>query len=173
MSTTTTTTTIITDAVEPPRQLAAQFLRSPAHGWSVGIPGAIGEFIYDANEPVTMDTGDGVLDAITDRGAIRINLSHRTVCVALEGTGECTGGWTQSVAFCVPEDEGCCAAHSVLTELGPDRGALTSEGRREFLFDLGLGSRQVQFCVRTGDPALLAVLRKGVGHSILDRKSVV
>ena len=159
------TTMTTTNAVDP-AQLAERHLRSPAHGWSVGIPGAIGEFIYDADEPVTFSTDGGALSAVTARGGIRITLPAQTSCIALEGIAECTGGWTQSVAFCVPEDQACCEATDVLTERGPDHCALTPEGRQEFLFDLGLGSNQIQFCVRTGAAGLLDVLRAGAGKSI-------
>ena len=162
---TTTTTMITTDAIDPV-QLAEQYLRSPAHGWSVGIPGAIGEFMYDADEPVTFSIDGGALSAFTDRGGIQISLPAQTTCVALEGIAECTGGWTQSVAFCVPEVVGCCEAISVITEHGRDHFALTPAGRTEYLFDLGLGSKQVQFCVRTADAGLLEVLRAGAGRSI-------
>jgi hypothetical protein len=132
----------------------------------VGIPGAIGEFMYDADEPVTFSTDGGALSAVTARGGIRIALPVQTTCIALEGVAECTGGWTQSVAFCVPEDQACREVSHVLNERGPDHGALTPAGQPEILFDLGLGSNQIQFCVRTGDAGLLDVLRAGAGRSI-------
>jgi len=165
-TTITTTTNMITTDAATPAQLAAQHLRSPAHGWSVGIPGAIGEFMYDRDEAVTFSQDGGALSAVTARGGIRITLPAQTTCVALEGIAECTGGWTQSIAFCVAGEVGRCEITSVFTEHGHDHSALTPAGREEFLFDLGLGSNQVQFCVRTGDAALLEVLRTGVGKSI-------
>jgi hypothetical protein len=147
-------------------QLAARYLRSPAHGWSIGIPGAIGEFMYDAGEPVRFDAGGRSLSAVTARGAIAITLPAESRCVALESPAECSGGTNQIVAFCVPEELASAPARDVLTELGPDQAALAAGGRDEILFDLGLGSALVQFCVRSGDATLLAVLRSGTGRSI-------
>jgi hypothetical protein len=164
MNTTTSTTTVTggTDAA----LLAARYLRSPDHGWSVGIPGAIGEFMYDDGEDVTFGGHGNVLSAVTARGGIRITLPVRATAVALEEIAECTGGWNQCVAFCAEAGEARIEALDVLTEVGPDDDALTAQGRGETLFDLGLGSAQVRFCVRTADPALLDVLRTGAGRSI-------
>src|SRR5690606_986685 len=129
----TTTATTAPDAA----RLAARFLASPAHGWSIGITGAIGEFMYDADEPVAFGGDGNVLTAVTRRGAICMRLPAETIAVAYEEIAECTGSWNQGVAFCVPARMARVPAVDVLTELGPDRDALTAEGRGRILFDLG------------------------------------
>ena len=55
----------------------------------------------------------------------------------------------------------------VLTELGADRGALRDIDRDALLFDLGVEAPHVDFCVRTADAELIAVLRQAAGQSIL------
>ena len=49
--------------------------------------------------------------------------------------------------------------------LGEDRAG---EIGRQRIFDLGLGSPYLRFCIRSGDPELLAVLRSALGSSLLD-----
>jgi hypothetical protein len=55
---------------------------------------------------------------------------------------------------------------TVLTECGPDDEALRPQDRAAVLFDLGLGTAQVDVCVRTADPETLAHLRAGLGRSL-------
>lgn len=162
----TTATATTTETSQTAMALAAEFLRSPAHGWSVGITGAIGEFMYDAGESVSVTTHQGSLSAVTPRGAVGITLPAHATCLAIEDIAECTGGWNQSVAFCVPARDARVEALDVITELGPDRDALTEAGRAELLFDLGLGSVEIRFCVRTAEAALVEVLRAGAGRSV-------
>jgi hypothetical protein len=46
------------------------------------------------------------------------------------------------------------SGRQVFTEIGADGGALRAEDRDGVLFDLGLGTLQVDACVRVGDPAV-------------------
>jgi len=55
---------------------------------------------------------------------------------------------------------------AVLTEIGPDHGALRAEDRTAALFDLGLGTLQLDACVRSGDAATVTALRNWVGQSL-------
>ena len=57
---------------------------------------------------------------------------------------------------------------TVLTECGPDHEALRPQDRAAVLFDLGLGTEQVDVCVRTADPEALAQLRAGLGRSLFE-----
>jgi hypothetical protein len=57
---------------------------------------------------------------------------------------------------------------SVLTELGPDTGALLIEDREGVLFDLGLDALQADLCVRFADEATVAQLREHVGGSVFE-----
>lgn len=53
-----------------------------------------------------------------------------------------------------------------LTEIGNDADALRGEDRDGVLFDLGLGSRQVDVCIRSADLKTVAALRACAGRSI-------
>ena len=56
----------------------------------------------------------------------------------------------------------------VLTEVGPDREALRAEDRAATLFDLGLGTLQLDACVRIADADVVAALRNWVGRSLFE-----
>ena len=144
-------------------------LRGPGSRWSIGILGAIGEFGYDAGEPAAIDTTGAIKTVVTPRGAIAVHLVDDVRCIAHE-SGEEGGG--EALSFCLPERAALLPVHDVPTELGPDVDAITTDKRSHRLFDLGLGSPYLQFCIRTSDPELLAVLRGSLASSLLDPTSV-
>ena len=60
------------------------------------------------------------------------------------------------------------ARRHVLTELGPDTGGLRDCDREAILFDLGLGTLQVDACVRVSDAAVITELRTATGRSVFE-----
>jgi hypothetical protein len=129
--------------------------------WSIGTFGAIAEFTRDAEETAAFDRGTGAISVVTARGAMRIDAHDALRPIASESLTE--QSWNQRVALCLPE--GACAMNrrAVLTEIGPDHGALRAEDRIAALFDLGLGTLQLDACVRSGDAATVTALRNWVG----------
>ncbi|CAM3240652.1 hypothetical protein SAMN04488021_13427 [Paracoccus aminovorans] len=141
-------------------------MRNPGTGWSMGSFGAIAEFHHVAGDPAaTPLPGCGI---VTARGGIRLENIAAIRPVAWEGLSPRPHRWQQGVALCLPEGETGTARRSVLTELGPDTGALRDQDREAVLFDLGLDQPQVDFCVRTSDPALIAALRAECGRGVFE-----
>jgi hypothetical protein len=99
---------------------------------------------------------------------MRIKNIPGTECIAYEEPSPCIKSWSQSVAFCIPESAITTPKRSVLTELGPDRNAVMESGREKLLFDMGVNSSTLQFCVRTNDDELLKVLRENCGRPIFE-----
>jgi hypothetical protein len=130
--------------------------------WSLGTFGAIAEFARDPDEPVTLKRGAKALTAVTERGGIRIAPSARTRLFAFETTTK--ESWSPRVALCLPQDRCAMNRRGVLTELGPDSGALRKQDRTGILFDLGIGALQVDACVRVADPQVAAQLRSHCGQ---------
>lgn len=126
--------------------------------WSIGSFGAIGEFHQDLGEALIVNDRD-VLTRATARGAIRIVERSDIVPVAYELLSPRPHRWSQGVALCLTHEKALRTQRSVLTEIGPDTDALRPSDRDEILFDVGLAQPQVDFCVRTRDPDLLAILR--------------
>lgn len=138
-------------------------------GWSMGTFGAIAEFHQDESEPAVINLPD-VLTRATRRGAIRLDASALTqvMPVAYETLSPKRHRWSQALALCLPEAVARRAARNVLTEIGPDDGAIRGIDRTGMLFDMGLSLPQCDFCIRTTDPKLLGTLRMNLGRSLFE-----
>lgn len=134
-------------------------------GWSIGTFGAIAEFHQDEGETAVVDRPDR-LERATNRGAIRL-LPHADLrTIAYEALSPRPHRWIQGVALCLPAETARRKVRTVVTELGPDEDAIRPEDRSAILFDMGLGAAQIDFCVRTRNPELLAALREAAGQPI-------
>jgi len=132
--------------------------------WSLGTFGAIAEFTRDADEAAAISRADDMISAVTARGGLRIEACRDVRPIASESlTSE---SWSHRVALCLPQEACAMSGRSVLTEVGPDRDALRAEDRSAVLFDLGLGALQVDVCVRSNDPAIVAALRSCTGKCL-------
>jgi len=134
-------------------------------GWNIGSFGAIAEFHQDQGEPAPVA---GPLVRATARGALRIERTEDVVPIAWEALSKDPARWQQGIALCLPDAEAMRPARQVLTELGPDRDAIRPEDRGAIVFDMGLGQRNLDFCVRTADPGLIAVLRAQMGRALTE-----
>lgn len=132
--------------------------------FGIGVMGAIGEFIRDADEPVLA----APLSRITERGGILLRQDHPNArLLAWEEVSTDPLLWRQAVALILPEAEAAVGGGSFVNELGPDADALRSEDRSAVLFDMGVGFSHLRACVRTADPVLIETLRAGCGMHLL------
>ncbi len=138
-------------------------LAESSSSWSVGEFGVLAEF-HHAHAAVE----NRGLTAKTRGGAIRLRPRAEVRVLAYETPSPNPRLWNHGIAFCLPEAVATMDRRSGVTEVGEDRDAIFEEGKRELLFDLGLGRRSVNFCVRTSDPALVALLRRAQGRSVLE-----
>lgn len=138
-------------------------------GWSIGSFGAIGEFHQRPSDVLAQDDPDR-LTRVTDKGGIRLDRARLAdvTPIAFETLSPRPERWGQGLALCLPTDKAVAARRSLLTELGPDTEAFRPEDRNSILFDMGLDQPQIDFCVRTCDPELLAVLRAQTGRSLFE-----
>jgi len=133
-------------------------------GWSVGTFGAIAEFTRDAGAPADLhQTSDGI-SVVTDKGGLSIAPLPGLRLIASESPT--TESWSHRVALCLPQESCAMSQRSTLTEIGPDGAALRAEDRNGVLFDLGLGTLQIDACVRVGDPDVVAALRDHTRKSV-------
>lgn len=152
------------------KRVLQEHLAKPVSGFGIGSLGAIAEFHRDDGEPLAFVASDG-LTVATHRGAIGVSPRDQTTPLAYETLGGRPGRWQHGVAFCVPDALAISRRRAVLTEIGPDEKAIREEDRDDVLFDMGLGALNIDFCIRTGEPALIALLRKQVGRPVLVRES--
>jgi hypothetical protein len=133
-------------------------------GWSLGTFGAIAEFTRDANEAATIAREGNRVVVVTARGGICLQARPDLRAIASESLTP--SAWNQRVALCLPEPACAMSARTVLTEVGLDADALRANDRAAVLFDLGLGALQIDACVRSADPKVIAALRDCAGNSI-------
>jgi len=132
--------------------------------WSLGTFGAIAGFTRDADEPAALHRTSRTLAVATARGGLRMEASGALRLIASESLT--ADSWSQRVALCLPHDVCAMSGRTEFTEIGPDSDALRDEDRESVLFDLGLGTLQVDACVRSGDPEMVATLRGCIGKSV-------
>lgn len=144
--------------------LLAEQLANAETAWSIGTFGAIAEFVREPDEPTKIGRGDETISAITEKGALCIKAHPQLRPFASESLT--TQGWSQRVSLCVPHRLAAMNQRMELTELGPDRDAVRSEDRTGVLFDIGLGTLQIDACIRSSDPGIVAALRRQVGKSV-------
>jgi hypothetical protein len=142
--------------------LLLDHIRDHSSSWSCGRFGAIAEFHRDADEPVEIATEPAIV-ATTSRGAIRVELLPELRLVAYETISKCIESWGQGVVLCLPRERAVMGGRTVVTELGPDAGAVRGQDRDAVLFDLGVGGAQSDTCIRSGDPETIALLRAMAG----------
>ena len=143
----------------------AAHMADPASGFSVGALGALAEFHRAEGEALALDDRDGLRIA-TGRGALAIGALAGVVPVAYEYPAADGESWRHGVVFCLAAARARGAARRTLAELGPDMAAVRPEDRAGLLFDMGAGAANVDFCVRSSDPALVAALRAAVGRPV-------
>ena len=145
-----------------PSELVAAHLKQASTSWSIGVLGALAEFFRAPDEAHATDSATCV---VTERGGIRIAVNGATRTVPCPAGGEPSG-----IALCLPAAGCTMHGRSVITEAGPDHGALRDRDRDGVLFDLGLGSAYFDFYIRTADPATIKRLREGLGWSLFDAR---
>ncbi len=142
-----------------------EHLHTPSSSFSIGSFGAIAEFHRRGDEPLVLDDREG-LTVATERGGLKIELVEGVSPLAYETLSGRRDRWQHGVIFCLPKAQATSSQRDVLTELGPDEEAIRPEDRGAILFDMGLAARNIDFCVRTSDAALLDVLRQGAGRPL-------
>ena len=150
---------------DPLAFLCAQLADCDNH-WSVGTFGAIAEFTRDPDERVTFASAGDAVAAVTARGGLRIVPPPELRLVASESATR--ESWSHRVALCLADDRCAMSRRDTLTELGPDAQALRDDDREATLFDLGLGTLQVDACIRVSDPTVAAALRPHLGRNVFE-----
>jgi hypothetical protein len=129
--------------------LVERSLVDGVRGWSMGVQGALAEFVVVAGESVDIRRRGRSVEALTAGGGIRLTISDQTVAY-----GDESGTVTLAVARATLP-----APSLEVTVAAADPGALRPEDAPAVLVDLAVGHSAAAFCVRTPDPALVARLR--------------
>lgn len=148
---------------EDPFAALAGHVRDPACAFSLGVFGAIAEFMRDAGEDADMDAGDARIAILTARGALAARRHPEMVLADYAVPSRHPARRVPGRALCLPAAAAARAGRRVVTELGPDADAVRPEDRCAVLFDLGVGLSTTEACVRTRAPEAVAALRAAEG----------
>jgi hypothetical protein len=148
--------------------LLREHLESFANAWSVGVFGAIAEFMYDDFETVSHAHGDELLRSVSPRGGISLAPIAELRAVAFEAFGNCADGWSQGVAFCLPQVQAALPTNHTITDLGRDTDAIKPGATEDVLFDLGIGSAYLRFCIRSDNDELTGILQSHAGEALFE-----
>ncbi len=157
-----------TDVQLTPDAFVEETLSDPDSGYSIGVSGAIAEFMR-SNGEAEIGRQARAHTVTTRDGAMRVALTSRVVPVAAEFPSKNLKHWQQQVAFCLHRTHAAMGGRQVLTELGPDEEAIVTSGRNQVRFDLGLDIPHVDACIRTDDTHLIALLRRYQGRALLSQ----
>ena len=148
-------------------KLLEDHLTSPGSGFSIGCLGALAEF-QDADARVPSNRGNGLIEARSSRGALRIDSTNAVSAVAYETLSAAADAWQCGVVLVANEENTRASERSLLTELGPDVSAMRDEDRKDILFDLGVAMPHIDFCIRTSNPSLIDDLRHHIGTRVIE-----
>jgi len=120
-----------------------QLFAEAAGTFVVGVYGAVGEVMRDADEHYHARREGTSLKLSTTRSAIRIDAAHYLTAIEI-GRAERPA----LIALAVPEACAPTPGPSVLTDLGPDDAVLLPRDMGGRRFDVGLGRRGACFTMR-------------------------
>ncbi len=146
------------------RDLLQHWVQDEVTGWSMGSFGAICEFIRLEGDPPALDADRGI-GVYTGRGGLRFDRCEDLVALAWEMPSTKSERWFRHVEFLLPADQASRPARQGIHEIGRDHDAIRAEDRDMILFDCGLAQANVDFCIRTRDPELIAALRENQGKA--------
>ena len=148
-------------------KLIEDHITSPTTGFSIGCLGAIAEF-QDAEARVPSNSPNGMIEAQSARGGMRIDSTNAVSAVAYETLSAAADAWQCGVVLVADENVIRESGRTVLTELEPDVDAICEDDRNDILFDLGVGMPHLDFCIRTSDSRLINDLRNYAGTCVVD-----
>jgi len=144
-------------------------LAAAAGGWSMGVEGALAEFVVAGGRAEVVRRGRTV-EAVTLGGGLRLAIPAAAQAFAVADPHPPDG--PGAVYLAVPRAS-LGVPPPVVTVLGPDRAALRPEDGGGVLVDLAVGRAAAAFCIRTGDAALLTRLRAVEGSTWPDALAAV
>ena len=141
-------------------------IADPDAQWSLGTFGAIAEFMRDADEPAEIAPGRAI---DLGRDAARRHCASRCARTCGRSHSRRSPRRLEPARRVLPARGG----ERDEPARGADRGwagprSAAPQDRDALLFDLGLGVHQVDCCIRTAEPELIAGLRAAAGRSLFE-----
>lgn len=128
------------------RAFVLQSLENRGGTWVMGVVGGVAEFCAAPDASVSLDAQGEAITAHTQNGALRMLINDDIRALTFDPPGLATA---PRIVLAVKRERGRLPDRATVTALGPDTGALITEGASVH-FDLGLGRKEVRFGVRVG-----------------------
>ena len=141
-------------------------LVDPAHAYSLGVQGALAEFMRQPDEACEYQVTGTQNRLVSERGALSINSQSPLKLYAGEFYSNGSGGWRQALGLYQSAGVSIRAGRKVITDLGQDHEALTADGYGAQLFDLGLGIAHVDVCISSCDSAFIKLMQAHTGKAL-------
>jgi predicted Fe-S protein YdhL (DUF1289 family) len=138
--------------------------RQPNIDWSIGVYGAVAEFVTRNATIPEIEIGDDRLILRTSGGSLRLRPPPGTRMFELVDAV----GKVQRRVLALHHSRLRAVPASGVAELGADAEAIGPAHKTERLFDLGVTRSIIRFCVRTGETSLIAALQRANGLDALD-----
>ena len=136
----------------------------PAHAYSLGVQGALAEFMRQPDEPCEYHVIGTQNRLVSERGALSVNSKSPLKLYAGEFYSNGSGGWRQALGLYQSAGISIRAGRRVITDLGQDHEALIADGHGAQLFDLGLGIAHVDVCISSRDSAFIKLMQAHTGE---------
>ncbi|GGF70524.1 hypothetical protein GCM10007301_32840 [Azorhizobium oxalatiphilum] len=146
-----------------------QQARDVTTGWSLGVFGAVAEFVRGPDEPAHIGRTAAHLEVATGRGALRLQTRPGVRWVDYTTPSRHAERRQRGIALCLPDAQARLSVCTGLRALGPDTAAVRAQDRGGELFDIGLGTPTLDACIRITDPALADRLKSAEGESLFAR----
>jgi len=118
----------------------------PEYTLSLGAFGAVGQF--PSGPRTFVDVRDDRMEAAATTAGIALIMCDGLQLIAFEMISSDPEGWNHGIALCLLEKHARMSQRTSFTAMGPDADALEASKRDLCCYDLGLGTRYADVCVR-------------------------
>jgi len=130
---------------------------------SIGCLSALAEF--DEDHLLSSSADDACITLMSARGALRVDGRGPLDVYAYETLAAARDAWHCGVVLSLRAAPSS-RARTRVTELGADATAVRDADRDAILFDLGVGAANIDYCVRSADARVIALLRAHSGRPL-------
>jgi len=132
--------------------------------WSVGVHGAGAEVLI-GDQPTTVHRNDRTCEAVTATGALRMTVDDDMHAFVIDRPEE--SGRPAIVIFAVLVTS-LRPSWRAITIQRADAEAIRPNDRADMIIDLGIGRSDAAFCVRSGEPELIELVKRMRGRNWRD-----
>lgn len=140
-------------------------LREKNGTWALGIIGALAEFVPTTENLIFISRDGNEIEAEMKGARLRFHIDEDIRALVFSAANSLN---PDRIIIAHNRKKNGFKSLDTITYLGTDLAAITPDARGMHIFDLGLGSKDARFCVRTDQRKLLDILWNFEGQKILE-----